>query len=69
MTKQELDEAFDIAVKEMAKISLDTIEACIKFERRACSNLVLELASEEDEGEVCTALKNAAKAILERKEE
>jgi hypothetical protein len=36
------------------------------IERQACSDLVRGLADAEDEGEVATALKNAAEAILDR---
>jgi hypothetical protein len=36
------------------------------IERKECSRLVAELANQEDEGEVATALMNAAKAVYNR---
>jgi hypothetical protein len=36
------------------------------IERGACADLVDELATKEDEGELCTALRDAAEAIRNR---
>ncbi len=37
----------------------------VAAEREACARIVDELAAQEDEGETCTALRNAATAIRE----
>ena len=54
------------AKAEIMTVAIQTIKQAHMIERQACSELVLALAAEEDEGEVATALKNAAKAILNR---
>ncbi len=52
--------------EHLMAIAIQTSKQAIQIERRACAELVLRLASEEDEGEVSTALKNAAMAVLRR---
>ena len=47
-------------------IAIQTSKQAIFIERQACADLLLELASQEDEGEVATALRNASEAILNR---
>ena len=47
-------------------IAIQTSKQAVMIERQACAELVMELASQEDEGETSTALKNAAYAILNR---
>jgi hypothetical protein len=46
--------------------AVETARHAVMIERKACHELVKELASNEDEGEVCTALNNAAVAIMDR---
>ena len=65
-TQQEFDDAMTIAKAEIMTVAIETSKRVIMIERQACSDLVLGLAAEEDEGEVATALKNAAEAILNR---
>jgi hypothetical protein len=65
-TQQEFDDAITIAKAEIMTVAIETSKRVIMIERQACSELVLALAAEEDEGEVATALKNAAEAILNR---
>jgi hypothetical protein len=65
-TQQEFDSALAIAKAEIMTVAIQTSKQVIMIERQACSDVVLELASTEDEGEVATALKNAAEAILNR---
>ena len=65
-TQQEFDDAITIAKAEIMTVAIETSKRVIMIERQACSDLVLALAAEEDEGEVATALKNAAEAILNR---
>jgi hypothetical protein len=47
-------------------VAIETSKKVIMIEREACSELLQKLASEEDEGEVATALRNASEAILNR---
>jgi hypothetical protein len=65
-TQQEFDDAMTIAKAEIMTVAIETSKKVILIERQACADLVLALAAEEDEGEVATALKNAAEAILDR---
>ena len=65
-TQEEFDDALTIAKAEIMTVAIETTKRAIMIEREACSELVQKLASEEDEGEVATALKNASEAILNR---
>jgi len=65
-TEKEFEERLAQAKAEIMAIAIQTSKQAIMIERQACAELVLELASQEDEGETCTALKNAAEAILNR---
>ena len=65
-TQQEFDDAVTIAKAEIMTVAIETSKKVILIERQACAELVLALAADEDEGEVATALKNAAEAILNR---
>ena len=65
-TQAEFDDAIAVAQAEIMHIAVETTKKAIFIERQACADLVLELADTEDEGETCTALKNASSAILNR---
>jgi hypothetical protein len=65
-TQQEFDEALALGKAEIMKVAIETTKTAIKIEREACADLVAELAAQEDEGEVSTALKNASEAIRNR---
>jgi len=65
-TQQEFDEALTIAKAEIMTVAIETTKRAIYIERQACAELVKGLADAEDEGEVATALNNAAEAILNR---
>lgn len=65
-TDKEFQEALQQAKAEIMAIAIETSRQAVMIERQACADVVLELASEEDEGEVSTALKNAAEAVLNR---
>ena len=65
-TQSEFDEALVLAKAEIMTVAIETTKTAIKIEREACADLVRELAAQEDEGEVATALKNAAEAIQNR---
>lgn len=65
-TQKEFDEYVAQAKAEIMAIAIETSRTAVMIERQACAELVLGLAAQEDEGEVSTALKNAAEAILSR---
>ena len=65
-TQQEFDATLAIAKAEIMTVAIETSKRAILIERKECSRLVAELANQEDEGEVATALMNAAKAIYNR---
>lgn len=65
-TQQEFDEALALAKAEIMTVAIETTKRAIFIEREECARLVWELASQEDEGEVCTALRNAAQAVKNR---
>jgi hypothetical protein len=65
-TQKEFDEALTLAKAEIMTVAIETTKTAIMIEREACAELVMKLAADEDEGETCTALKNAADAIINR---
>ena len=65
-TQKEFEERLAQAKAEIMAVAIQTSKLEVQIERRGCAELVLRLASEEDEGEVSTALKNAAMAVLRR---
>lgn len=65
-TQREFDDALAIAKAEIMAVAIETTKTAIKIEREACAELVERLADEEEEGEVCTALRNAVAAIKNR---
>ena len=65
-TQKEFDEALEESKTEIMAFAVETARHAVMMERRACSELVKTLADQEDEGETCTALNNAAVAILDR---
>ena len=65
-TQDEFNKALSEAKGEIMAIAIQTTKQAIKITNEACADLVAELAAQEDEGETCTALKNAAEAIRGR---
>ena len=65
-TQQEFDASLALAKAEIMTVAIQTSRQVIMIERQACAELVYKLAEQEDEGETCTALKNASEAILDR---
>lgn len=65
-TEQEFGEALAAAKAEIMSVAIHTSRQAVFIERGACADLVDYLATQEDEGEVCTALRNAAEAIRDR---
>jgi len=65
-TQSEFDEALALAKAEIMMVAIETTKKAIFIERDECANIIDKLADEEDEGETCTALRNAAEAIRNR---
>lgn len=65
-TQQEFDDALSFAKAEIMAIAIETSKQAVMIEREACAEVVEKLAAEEDEGELSTALKNAAEGIRNR---
>jgi hypothetical protein len=65
-TQNEFDDALAFAKAEIMAIAIDTSKRAVMIEREACAELIEKLAAEEDEGELSTAMKNAAEAIRNR---
>jgi hypothetical protein len=65
-TQKEFDEALVLAKAEIMTVAIETTKTAILIEREACADIVQGLADQEEEGEFCTALKNAAEAIRNR---
>jgi len=65
-TQQEFDAALAMAKAEIMTVAIQTSKQVVMIEREACSEVVKRLAEQEDEGEVSTALVNAAMAIMNR---
>lgn len=65
-TEKEFGDALAQAKAEIMAVAIETSRTAVMIEREACAELVEKLATEEDEGVTCTALKNAAEAIRDR---
>lgn len=65
-TQKEFDEALTLAQAEIMAVAIETSKQAVFIERDECAKIVEELAAQEDEGELCTALRNAAAAIRNR---
>jgi hypothetical protein len=65
-TQKEFDEALAQAKAEIMAIAIQTTKQAIMIERQACAEVCKRLAEQEDEGELSTALVNAAMAIMNR---
>jgi hypothetical protein len=65
-TQKEFDDALTLAKAEIMAVAIETSKQAIFIERHECANIVEKLAEQEEEGELCTALRNAAEAIRNR---
>ena len=65
-TQSEFDDALAIGKAEIMKVAIDTTKTAIKIEREECARIVDEAADAEEEGELCTALRDVARAIRNR---
>ena len=65
-TQEQFNQALSEAKAEIMAIAIQTTKQAIFIEREACVELLMQIADREDEGEVCTALRNAANEIINR---
>jgi hypothetical protein len=65
-TQTEFDEALTLAKAEIMAVAIETTKQAISIERKACADVCKHLAEQENEGELSTALINAAMAIMNR---
>lgn len=65
-TQNEFNTALSEAKAEIMSVAIHTTRQAIFLERRACAQLLMDMADADDEGSVCTALRNAAEEIMNR---
>ena len=65
-TQNEFDKALSEAKGEIMAIAIQTTKQAMFLERRACAQMLMDMADMEDEGTVCTALRNAAENMVNR---
>ena len=65
-TQDEFNKALSEAKGEIMAVAIQTTKQAMFMERRACAQMLLDMADMEDEGAVCTALRNAAENLMNR---
>ena len=65
-TQNEFNAALAEAKAEIMAVAIQTTRQAMYLERRACVQMLLDMADADDEGVVCTALRNAAEAMMSR---
>ena len=65
-TQDEFNKALTEAKAEIMAVAIQTTKQAMFLERRACAQMLLDMADMEDEGTVCTALRNAAEHMINR---
>jgi hypothetical protein len=65
-TQLEFDKALSEAKAEIMAVAIQTTKQAMFLERKACAQMLLNMADMEDEGEICTAMRNAAEQMLNR---
>jgi hypothetical protein len=65
-TQDEFNQALTEAKAEIMAVAIQTTKQAMFLERRACAQMLLDMADMEDEGTVCTALRNAAECLFNR---
>ena len=65
-TQDEFNKALSEAKGEIMAVAIQTTKQAMFLERRACAQMLLDMADMEDEGAVCTALRNAADHMVNR---
>ena len=65
-TQNEFNTALSEAKAEIMAVAIQTTKQAMFLERRACAQMLLDMADMEDEGAVCTALRSAAENMFNR---
>jgi hypothetical protein len=65
-TQLDFDKALSEAKAEIMAVAIQTTKQAMFLERRACAQMLLDMADSEDEGTVCTALRDAASQVMSR---
>ena len=65
-TQQEFDDALAVAKAEIMAMAIEASRTAVMMEREACAKIVEDEANKEEEGELCTAIRDVAKLIRER---
>jgi hypothetical protein len=65
-TQNEFNQALAEAKAEIVLIAVHTTKQAMYLERRACAQMLLDMANAEDKGTVCTALRTAAEHMVNR---
>jgi len=65
-TQNEFDKALSEAKAEIMAVAIHTTKQAMFLERRACAQMLLDMADMEDEAAVCAALRIAAMDLVNR---
>jgi hypothetical protein len=65
-TQEEFDGELQAAQAEIVAMAIAATKEAIRIEREACAKIVEDAANQEEEGELCTAIRDVAKAIRNR---
>lgn len=65
-TQDEFNKALGEAKAEIMAIAIQTTRQAMFLEREACASMLMMMADDEDEGAVATALRDAAKKVINR---
>ena len=65
-TQDEFNKALTEAKGEIMAVAIQTTKQAMFLERRACAQMLLDMADSEDEGTVCTDLRDAASQVMSR---
>jgi hypothetical protein len=65
-TQQEFDDAMDVEQGKIMMIAMQAAKKAVELEREECAKLAESMADDEEEGEICTAIRDVAKAIRTR---
>jgi hypothetical protein len=65
-TQEEFNKALTEAKAEIMSVAIQTTKQAMFLERRACAQMLLDMADMEDEGVACAALRDAASNIMNR---
>jgi hypothetical protein len=65
-TQDEFNKALSEAKAEIMAVAIETTKQAMFLERRACAQMLMDMADMEDEFAVCTALRVAAEHMVNR---